>query len=113
MNLLQVVASKVYTLLLLSVLVEENQIRVVVRDEIDFHPNIGVSVARLFDESPSLRQLVQASARAALNFSTPSLVQGNAFCLFFLGAIDGLQAHANELHKLIRLPACHIGTQYL
>lgn len=83
MNLLQAVASKVQSFLLLSMFVEENQIRVVVRDEIYFQSSVSVSVAGLFDESPSLRQLVQASAGAALNFSTPSLGQGNAFCLLF------------------------------
>lgn len=46
----------------LAVLVEEDEVRVMMRNEVDLEPHIGVSMARILDESPSLRELIQPSS---------------------------------------------------
>lgn len=72
MDLICGVSSQIQTLLLFTMLIEENEIRIVSRNEIDFQPCISVSVSRLFHESPDFRQMVQASARTCLHFCSVS-----------------------------------------
>jgi len=55
MDLLQAVCSQVQSLFLLSMLVEEYEIRVVMRNEVYFQSKVCVSVAGLLDEAPCLR----------------------------------------------------------
>lgn len=106
-DLLQVVAAKIQPLLLLSVLVEEDKVRIVMRDEVHLQPNVGISVAGLLDEAPCLRELIQASAGAALDFSAPSSSDGSDFAF----VLCGLQSHVEELNQVIGLPIFHVCTQ--
>lgn len=55
MNLGRGITPQIQTLLLFTMLVEEYQVRVVARDEIELQPLISVSMSRLFYEAPYFR----------------------------------------------------------
>eukprot|EP00437_Effrenium_voratum_P025819 CAMPEP_0181396810 /NCGR_PEP_ID=MMETSP1110-20121109/113_1 /TAXON_ID=174948 /ORGANISM="Symbiodinium sp., Strain CCMP421" /LENGTH=214 /DNA_ID=CAMNT_0023518533 /DNA_START=265 /DNA_END=905 /DNA_ORIENTATION=- len=111
MDLLRGVTPQVQPLLLLAMLIEEHQVRIAVRDEVHLQAHVGVSMPGLFDEAPSLRQLVQASARAALDLRTPSSIpDGSSRIIHVL--FCGLQAHVEELHQVVRLPVFDIRPEH-
>mmetsp|Transcript_115030 Transcript_115030/g.245695 ORF Transcript_115030/g.245695 Transcript_115030/m.245695 type:complete len:384 (-) Transcript_115030:129-1280(-) len=116
-DLLRVVATQVQALNLLAMLVEEDEVRVVMGNEVDLQPSIGVSVARLLHEPAHLRQLIQASARAALHLCGPSALNrhgggGGAFAVDIAFCLPIQEAQAEELHQVLALPAGDIRAQH-
>lgn len=98
MDLLSAVAPQIQTLHLLSMLVKEDQVRVVVGNEVHLQPHIGVSMPGLLDEATGLRQLVQASARTTLYLCTPSSSDTHAAVHVILRR---LQSQVQELNQVI------------
>jgi len=107
MDLLRAVTPQVQSLFLFAVLVEEHQVRVMVRDEVDLQSHVSVSVARLLDEAPSLRKLIQTSSGAALDLGTPGPTNG-AWCGVVLRR---LEAHVEKLDEVVRFPIFDIRSQ--
>lgn len=64
------VPSEVKAFDFLTVLIEEDKVRIMVRNEVDLQTFVRVSMARFFDEPAGFRQLIQSSSRATLNLCT-------------------------------------------
>eukprot|EP00443_Scrippsiella_acuminata_P111440 CAMPEP_0115693370 /NCGR_PEP_ID=MMETSP0272-20121206/63686_1 /TAXON_ID=71861 /ORGANISM="Scrippsiella trochoidea, Strain CCMP3099" /LENGTH=71 /DNA_ID=CAMNT_0003133477 /DNA_START=681 /DNA_END=892 /DNA_ORIENTATION=+ len=67
-------------------------------------------MARLLDEAADLRELVQASARTALDLSGPSTLCHRRALSRFATAASLLQALLQEREEVVRLPTRDVGT---
>lgn len=107
------VAAKIQALEFLTVLVEEHEVWVVVRDKVDLQSLVRVSMARILDELPYLRQLVQASPRAALYLRRPRANHADALVVLAVIASVGLiQAFREEVEDVVALPASDIRSEH-
>lgn len=105
MELLCRVWSHIETFLLLSVLVKQDEIRIVPWDEVHLQGLICISVARLLYEALNLRKLVQSSSRTCLNLCSPDLLLTRCNDAWPGAAFGCNKPLLQECEEIIGLPA--------
>lgn len=101
MNLLSVIPSEIQTLLFFAMLIEENKIRIVSRNEVNFQSSISISMSGLLNESTDLRKLIQSSSGTCLDLGCPGTLQ-----LFRC-----LELRCQKLNEVVALPTRDICPQ--
>jgi hypothetical protein len=112
-NLIAIEVSQIQALNFFAMLIKEDQIRIVVRDEIDFQSPVRVSMSRRLDELSHLRKLVEASSGAALHLGCPSPLWANGPALGLELILSlGLQTLAEKLIQMLALPPHNVRTYH-
>jgi hypothetical protein len=104
LELFIVVLAQVELLLLLALVVEKDQDRIVVGNEIQLQSHVGISIPELQDELPDLGQLVQASSRARPDLALPLSALLPLEALILHQPVNLVTSEAAQVQPLLLLP---------